>query len=65
MRILIIGNSGSGKSTVAKALAGRHSLAQLDLDSIVWEPGQVAIERPRLQVMADLGAFIEKRKPRW
>jgi len=44
MRIVIIGNSGSGKSTAAKALAARHSLAQLELDSIVWEPGQVAVE---------------------
>ena len=64
MRILIIGNSGSGKSTVARALAKRHSLAQLDLDSIVWEPGQVAVERPRPRVMADLSAFIDKH-PAW
>ena len=64
MRILIIGNSGSGKSTVATALAKRHSLAHLDLDSIVWEPGQVAVQRPRLRAISDLSGFIKKH-PAW
>jgi adenylate kinase family enzyme len=64
LRIVIIGNSGSGKSTVAKNLARRHSLAQLDLDSIVWEPGKVAVERPRHRITTDLAAFIDKH-PAW
>src|SRR5262245_46197075 len=63
-RILVIGNSGSGKSTYSKALALRHSFAHLDLDSIVWEPGKVAVERPRPRVLADLSAFIEQH-PAW
>ena len=58
MRIVIIGNSGSGKSVHAKALCERHSLAHLDLDSIVWEPEQIAVQRPLPQVMSDLSTFI-------
>ncbi len=46
MKVLIFGNSGSGKSSLAGALAERHGLARLDLDSIVWESGQVAVQRP-------------------
>jgi adenylate kinase family enzyme len=45
MKILIFGNSGSGKSTYAQRLAQTHDLAHLDLDSIVWEPGKIAVQR--------------------
>ncbi len=59
MRILIMGNSGSGKSYRAQALAAQHGLAHLDLDTIVWEPGQIAVPRAPAQVQADLLAFVE------
>ena len=58
MRILVFGNSGSGKSTHAKALAARHGLAHLDLDSIVWEPGKIAVPRDAQAVAASLDEFI-------
>jgi adenylate kinase family enzyme len=45
MKVLVFGNSGSGKSTYARALAARESLIHLDLDSIVWEPGRIAEQR--------------------
>lgn len=58
MRILVFGNSGSGKSTYARALAARHGLAHLDLDSIVWEPHRVAVLRPQGEILASLEAFL-------
>lgn len=58
MRVLVFGNSGSGKSTYAKALAARHGLAHLDLDSIVWEPGKIAVPRDPRSVAASLDAFL-------
>lgn len=58
MRLLIIGNSGSGKSWRARALAAQHGLVHLDLDTIVWEPGQIAVPRAPQQVQADLLAFV-------
>ena len=58
MRLLIFGNSGSGKSTLARALSARHALPHLDLDTIVWEPGEVAVARAPKAVRADLEAFI-------
>lgn len=57
MRILIMGNSGSGKSHRARALAAQHGLVHLDLDSIVWQPGRIAVPRPQEQVLAELLAF--------
>jgi adenylate kinase family enzyme len=62
VRVLIVGNSGSGKSYRAKALAAQHGLPHLDLDTIVWEPGQIAVPRAPEQVQADLLAFVAKHE---
>ena len=37
-RIVIFGNSGSGKATLAKLLSAEQGLAHLDLDTLAWEP---------------------------
>lgn len=58
MKILVFGNSGSGKSTYAKVMSARHGLAHLDLDSIVWEPGKIAVQRQPEDIAASLHAFI-------
>jgi adenylate kinase family enzyme len=58
MRILVFGNSGSGKTTYARGLARRYELAHLDLDTIVWEPGQVAVLRPADAITASLREFL-------
>jgi len=60
MKILIFGNSGSGKSTYARRLAEQHALAYLDLDTIVWEPGKVAVQRAATAVNASLEAFMDE-----
>jgi adenylate kinase family enzyme len=59
MKVLVFGNSGSGKSTYARGLVDRHALAHLDLDTIVWEPGQIAVQRSSDAVAAALGALID------
>ena len=38
-KILIIGNSGSGKSWLSEQLSRKLELEEINLDSIVWEPG--------------------------
>lgn len=58
MRVLVFGNSGSGKSTLARDLATKHGLAHLDLDSIVWEPGELAVQRSPEAISASLQAFL-------
>src|SRR5262245_22751724 len=70
MKVLVFGNSGSGKSTYARALAAREGLAHLDSDSIVWGIGdaasvkklqetKIAVQRPDEAVAASLRSFID------
>jgi len=59
VKVLVFGNSGSGKSTYARGLATREGLAHLDLDSIVWEPGKIAVQRSRESVTDSLQSFVD------
>lgn len=63
-RIVIIGNSGSGKSTHAKALAARHGLAHLDLDTIAWAPSAPPARRALADSAAAIAAF-HAQHPGW
>lgn len=62
MKVLVFGNSGSGKSTLAKHLARTHALALLDLDSIVWEPGKIAVQRAHEAIFSSLSDFLGKNQ---
>jgi adenylate kinase family enzyme len=62
MRIVIFGNSGSGKSTMARYLAERHQIPMLELDRVVWEPGKIAVLRPRDEIRADVEQFLASRE---
>ncbi|MEM1126032.1 MAG: GrpB family protein [Bacteroidota bacterium] len=54
-RIVILGNAGSGKTTMARALQDAYGLPHLDLDTIAWaEPGK---RRPLADSVAALEAF--------
>jgi adenylate kinase family enzyme len=57
MRIALIGNSGSGKSTLARQLAATYALPLLDLDTVMWEPGKIAVARAPLAAAQDVNAF--------
>jgi adenylate kinase family enzyme len=61
-RILIFGNSGSGKTTMARRLAATRGLPPLDLDSLAWDaPG----ERSPLAASAErIDAFLAAN-PAW
>ena len=60
MRIVILGNAGSGKSTLAKSFARAHRMPMLDLDTIVWEPERIAVQRDDRVVRADLAQFCRE-----
>jgi adenylate kinase family enzyme len=64
MRIAIIGNSGSGKTSLARQFASNHGLVTLDLDTVAWEPGKVAVPRRQEHALSDVAAFCEANE-RW
>jgi len=41
MRIVVIGNSGGGKSTLARGLARELGLPYREVDALLWEPGWI------------------------
>jgi len=57
LRTLIVGNSGSGKSWLAKRIAARVGSPCIDLDSIHWLPGGYNVARERneaVQLLRDV-----------
>ena len=42
-RILIVGNSGGGKSTLAQKLGEKLTLPIVHLDVLFWKPGWVEV----------------------
>lgn len=41
MKVAVIGNSGSGKSTMCRVLCGAHTLPYFSIDKIQWQPGWI------------------------
>jgi len=58
-RIVIFGNSGSGKSSLAKALAHHYEAEHLDLDVIAWEPERPGVRADFEESKRALLRFIE------
>lgn len=57
-RVLVLGNSGSGKSTYAKHLAAERGLVHFDLDVIAFDG--TANRRPLEDSVRDLHDFISR-----
>lgn len=55
-RVAVVGNTGTGKSTLAKAIAARLDLRYIELDALHWEAGWTPAppERFRARVTAAL-----------
>lgn len=58
-RILIFGNSGSGKSILAKKLCVAEGLAHLDLDTLAWQPGSPPERMPVVKSEAMIQSFLK------
>ena len=57
MRIVLLGNAGSGKSTMARRLAAESPAARLSLDDIAWKDGPE--RRPLEESLAELRRFLD------
>lgn len=64
-KILIFGNSGAGKTTLARHLVDRHGLAHLDLDTVTWDSSGVrksyadSVQQVHLFIQQNTGWVIE------
>ncbi|MCV6613479.1 MAG: shikimate kinase [Cellvibrionaceae bacterium] len=63
-KVLIIGNSAAGKSTLAHYLAASERLAYLDLDTVAWLP-QLPPKRMPLDESMDLITGFVKNHQAW
>jgi adenylate kinase family enzyme len=65
-KIVIFGNSASGKSSLAKKFASTYQLAHLDLDTLAWLPSSAPAAPPQRQSIdvsgAEINAFINQHK---
>jgi adenylate kinase family enzyme len=60
-RVLVMGSSGSGKSTFARRLSGITGLPMISLDALFWKPGWVASDAAEF----DHRVVQATRLPRW
>ena len=61
-KIIIFGNSASGKSTLAKKLCSKFKLSHLDLDTLAWQNTK-PLERESLNVSRKkIIEFVESQK---
>jgi adenylate kinase family enzyme len=60
-RILVLGSSGSGKSTFSKRLSAITGIPIVSLDALFWKPGWVESDRAEFRERLTEAA----RQPRW
>ena len=56
MKIILLGNAGAGKSTMARRLIGSSHIPRLPLDEIAWEGTE---RKPLAASLRELQRFIE------
>jgi adenylate kinase family enzyme len=56
-RIVILGNSGSGKSSLARRLSEQFGLPIIHLDGLFWEPGGFDRKRSKETVYAEIATL--------
>lgn len=61
-RVVVVGTTGSGKTTMARALAGRLGVPHVELDALHWEPNwteaEVDVFRARVRVALSGDAWV-------
>jgi adenylate kinase family enzyme len=57
MRIILLGNAGAGKSTMARRLIGARNIARLSLDEIAWAEGTA--RKLLVESLTQLQQFID------
>ena len=61
-KILIFGNSSSGKSTLAKTLEDQQDLTHLDLDTLAWLPELPPTRAPLVESQRKINTFMRENE---
>jgi len=61
-KIVIVGNSGSGKSILARRLCESAGRAHLDLDTLAWLPGNPPTRRPVAESGQEIESWIRRSR---
>ncbi len=60
LKVVVYGNAGAGKSTLARKLIGSSGAAHLSLDDIAWS--DFAVRKPLAESIQDLRQFIQSHQ---
>ncbi len=58
MKIVIFGNAGSGKSTMARMYSDKYTLSHLDLDLVAWQNTAPPKRKPIADSEVELSQFL-------
>lgn len=58
LKVMVFGNSGAGKTTLAKQLQCTHQLAHLDLDTLAWQTTQPTQRAPLSDSLQAIERFM-------
>ena len=61
-KVVIFGNSGSGKSTFARELVKPEGPGYLDLDNLAWHRELPTVRRPVPDSLKDLRKFMAEHR---
>ena len=64
-RCAILGNAGSGKTTLAKKIQSQTQAPILDLDNVTWQRGQIQKRREISESLEEVAAFITSSSQAW
>ena len=56
-RILVYGNSGAGKTFMARLIGNKIGVQEKSLDDVFWEPGGYDIKRPEDVILRDINTL--------
>lgn len=59
-RVVVVGNTGSGKTTLARALSARLGVIHVELDALHWDPGWTEVAASIFRERVDAALPVDR-----